>query len=76
MSWSCGATRPAPVEAQMRERRHSFARRIEAVNRIQDAASGLMERIAEIEDAERNLAGAGAAPARAHRAAGAASACR
>ncbi|HRP21825.1 MAG TPA: dynamin family protein, partial [Alicycliphilus sp.] len=29
--------------------------RIEAVNRIQDAASGLMERMTEIEDAERNL---------------------
>ena len=52
--WSNSAS--AQLEAQMRERRHSFARRIEAVNRIQDAASGLMERIAEIEDAERNLA--------------------
>ena len=52
--WSNSAI--AQLEAQMRERRHSFARRIDAVNRIQGAASGLMERMAEIEDAERRLA--------------------
>ncbi len=51
--WSNAAT--AQLDAQLRERRSSFVRRIEAVNRIHDAASGLMERIAEIEDAERRL---------------------
>ncbi|MBS0509280.1 MAG: dynamin family protein [Proteobacteria bacterium] len=51
--WSNAAA--AQLDAQLRERRRSFVRRIEAVNRIQDAASGLMERMAEIENAERNL---------------------
>ena len=39
----------------MKERKRSFARRIEAVDRINEAASGLMERIAEIESAEQQL---------------------
>ena len=39
----------------MRERRRSFARRIEAVDRIQQAASGLVERISEIEAGEEAL---------------------
>lgn len=39
----------------MRERRRSFSRRIEAVDRIQQAASGLVERIAEIEAGEDEL---------------------
>ena len=52
--WSNSAA--AQLDAQLRERRHSFVRRIEAVNRIQDAAGGLMERMAEIENAERNMA--------------------
>ena len=51
--WSKAAT--AQLDAQLRERKRSFVRRIEAVNRIQQAASGLMERIAEIEDAEKHL---------------------
>lgn len=46
----------AQLDAQLRERERSFARRMEAVGRIQNAASGLVERIAEIEEAERNLA--------------------
>ena len=51
--WSKSAT--AQLDAQLRERKRSFSRRIEAVNRIQHAAHGLVERIAEIEEAERHL---------------------
>ncbi|RYF63463.1 MAG: dynamin family protein, partial [Comamonadaceae bacterium] len=51
--WSKSAT--AQLDAQLRERKRSFARRIEAVDRIQHAASGLVERIAEIEQAEQAL---------------------
>ena len=51
--WSKSAT--AQLDAQLRERRRSFARRIEAVDRIQQAATGLEERIAEIEDGEAAL---------------------
>ena len=51
--WSNSAT--AQLDAQLRERKRSFSRRIEAVDRIQAAASGLEERIAEIEDGERSL---------------------
>jgi len=51
--WSKSAT--SQLDAQLRERKRSFARRIEAVNRIQEAASGLMDRIAEIEESEREL---------------------
>ena len=39
----------------LRERRRSFARRMEAVDRIQQAASGLVERISEIEAGEEEL---------------------
>ncbi|AVO50098.1 dynamin family protein [Melaminivora suipulveris] len=53
--WSKGAT--AQLDVQLRERKHSFARRIEAVARIQSAAESLSSRIAEIEDGERHLAG-------------------
>ncbi len=52
--WSKSAT--AQLDAQLRERKRSFARRIEAVDRIQHAASGLVERISEIEQAEQELA--------------------
>ena len=45
----------AQLDAQVRERRRSFARRIEAVDRIQQAASGLVERISEIEAGEEAL---------------------
>lgn len=51
--WSKTAT--AQLDAQLRERRRSFSRRIEAVDRIQSAASGLVERIAEIEESEATL---------------------
>ena len=42
----------AQLDAQLRERRRNFARRLEAIERIQQAASGLDERIAEIESQE------------------------
>lgn len=51
--WSKSAT--AQLDAQLRERRRSFSRRIEAVDRIQQAASGLVERITEIEASEDEL---------------------
>ncbi|AOG23307.1 dynamin family protein [Acidovorax sp. RAC01] len=51
--WSKSAT--AQLDTQLRERRKSFARRIEAVDRIQHAASGLVERISEIEAGEQEL---------------------
>lgn len=51
--WSKSAT--AQLDAQLRERRRSFSRRIEAVDRIQHAASGLIERIAEIEASDNEL---------------------
>ncbi|WP_051303720.1 dynamin family protein [Comamonas composti] len=51
--WSKAAT--AQLDAQLKERKRSFARRIEAMDRIQGAASGLVERIAEIEAADAQL---------------------
>lgn len=47
----------AQLDAQLRERRRNFVRRIEAVARIQQAASGLNERISELQlqQAELNL---------------------
>ena len=45
--WSKSAA--AQLDAQMRERRRNFSRRIEAVDRIQQAAGGLEDRIQEIE---------------------------
>ena len=39
----------AQLDAQLRERRRNFTRRIEAVSRIQQAASGLDERIRELQ---------------------------
>ena len=51
--WSNTAT--AQLDVQLRERKQSFARRIEAVARIQVAADSLGERIAEIENGERQL---------------------
>lgn len=43
------------LDAQLRERRRNFARRLEAVERIQSAASGLDERISEIGTQEAAL---------------------
>lgn len=51
--WSKSAT--SQLDAQLKERKRSFARRIEAVDRINEAASGLMERIAEIESSDQQL---------------------
>jgi hypothetical protein len=48
--WSKSAA--AQLDAQLRERRRNFTRRIEAIDRIQQAAGGLEERIADIEQQE------------------------
>ncbi|MGA0569873.1 dynamin family protein [Variovorax sp. VNK109] len=45
--WSKGAA--AQLDAQLRERRRNFGRRLEAIERIQQAAGGLDGRIGEIE---------------------------
>ncbi|HSV44994.1 MAG TPA: dynamin family protein [Ramlibacter sp.] len=45
----------AQLDAQLRERRRNFGRRIEAIERIQQAATGLDDRIAEIEVQEDAL---------------------
>jgi hypothetical protein len=45
----------AQLDAQLRERRRNFGRRLEAIERIQQAASGLDDRIAEIESQEAVL---------------------
>lgn len=42
----------AQLDAQLRERRRNFGRRLEAIERIQQAASGLDDRIAEIDAQE------------------------
>jgi hypothetical protein len=52
--WSKAAI--AQLDTQMRERRKTFARRIEAVHRIQDAAGGLDERLAELHASLTRLA--------------------
>jgi hypothetical protein len=45
----------AQLDAQLRERRRNFGRRLEAIERIQQAASGLDDRIAEIAAQEAAL---------------------
>jgi hypothetical protein len=45
----------AQLDAQLRERRRSFGHRIDAIDRIQQAASGLEQRIQEIESQEAVL---------------------
>ena len=45
------------LDAQLRERRRSFSHRIDAIDRIQQAAGGLDERIKEIETQEAALGG-------------------
>jgi hypothetical protein len=42
----------AQLDAQLRERRRNFGRRLEAIERIQEAASGLDDRIGEIQAQE------------------------
>lgn len=51
--WSKSLT--APVDAQLRERKRSYTRRLEAVDRISGAATGLEERIADMENAQARL---------------------
>ena len=51
--WSKSLT--APVDAQLRERKRSYTRRLEAVDRIRGAATGLEERISEMESAQLRL---------------------
>ena len=48
-------TAAAQLDAQLRERRRNFGRRLEAIERIQDAATGLDDRIAEIVAQETDL---------------------
>ena len=45
----------AQLDAQLRERRRNFSRRIEAVSRIQQAAGGLNERIRELQAMQSEL---------------------
>ena len=52
--WS--KTAAAQLDAQLRERRRTFGRRIEAIDRIQQATGGLNDRIAEIDSQEASLA--------------------
>ncbi len=47
-SWSRAAV--APVDTQLRERRKGFVRRIEAIDRIRNAASGLGDRMDELKE--------------------------
>ncbi len=51
--WSKSAA--AQLDAQLRERRRTFSRRIEAIDRIQQATGGLNERITEIAGQEISL---------------------
>ncbi len=51
--WSKSAA--AQLDAQLRERRRNFRRRLEAIDRIQQAAGGLDERIAEIDSQFKSL---------------------
>jgi len=54
--WSKAAS--TQIEQQLRERRQAFARRHEALQRIQAASGELEQRIAEVEQQEKRLAGA------------------
>ncbi|HMO46821.1 MAG TPA: dynamin family protein [Rubrivivax sp.] len=54
--WSKSAS--AQIEQQLRERRRAFAHRREALQRIQAASGELEQRIAELEQQEKRLAGA------------------
>ncbi|HEX7891421.1 MAG TPA: dynamin family protein [Ramlibacter sp.] len=51
--WNKSAS--AQLDAQLRERRRNFGRRLEAIERIQQAASGLDDRITEIASQETAL---------------------
>jgi hypothetical protein len=51
--WSKSAA--AQLDAQLRERRRNFARRIEAIDRIQQATGGLQERLEDVAKQERAI---------------------
>ena len=51
--WSKSAA--AQLDAQLRERRRTFGRRMEAIDRVQQAAGGLEDRIAHIHRQEADL---------------------
>ena len=51
--WSKSAA--AQLDAQLRERRRNFTRRIEAIDRIQQATGGLADRLGEISGQEKAL---------------------
>jgi hypothetical protein len=51
--WNKSAS--SQLDSQLRERRRNFGRRLEAIERIQQAAQGLDERIGEIEEQETSL---------------------
>jgi hypothetical protein len=51
--WNKSAS--SQLDAQLRERRRNFTRRLEAIERIEQAASGLDERMAEITEQENRL---------------------
>ena len=51
--WSKSAA--AQLDAQLRERRRNFTRRIEAIDRIQQATGGLADRLGEISGQESTL---------------------
>ena len=53
--WSKAAS--AQIEQQLRERRRAFTHRHEALQRIQSAAGELEQRIAEVEQQDKRLAG-------------------
>jgi hypothetical protein len=52
-AWSKSAA--AQLDAQLRERRKNFVRRLEAIDRIAQASGGLDERIAEISSRSADL---------------------
>lgn len=52
--WNKSAS--SQLDSQLRERRRNFGRRLEAIERIQQAASGLDERVSEIDEQEIRLA--------------------
>ena len=49
--WSNSAT--AQLDAQLRERQHSFVRRRTAVERIQEASGGLVVRLEEMQESQQ-----------------------
>jgi hypothetical protein len=54
--WSKGAA--AQVDAQLRERRHGFTRRREALERVQSASGDLEQRISDLQRTDEQINGA------------------